>query len=83
MNSIERAFEELKSKGLPVFKYDHYDGYFQIDTERVDFSKLQEGYYLDYYDEFYYNQNIVRILSKHGLYFEWENPAVASVHDEN
>jgi len=82
MNRIEKAFEELKSRGLPVFKYEHTSGYFQIDTERVNFSKMQEGYYLDYYDEYHLNQNIERLLNKYDLYFEWENPAVASVHDQ-
>ena len=63
MNRIEKAFEELKSRGLPVFKYEHTSGYFQIDTERFSFSKMQEGYYLDYYDQ-YFNENIEKLLNK-------------------
>lgn len=81
MNRIEKAFEELKSRGLPVFKYEHTSGYFQIDTERFIISKIQDGYYLDYYDQ-YFNENIEKLLNKYDLYYEWENPAVASVHDQ-
>ena len=79
-----KAFIELKKLGCPIDiwyqnnpKYQDYRGYFWIKCEEYDAES-----WLDYYDsEMYWgSERLQRILEKHGLYFEYQNSAVACVY---
>ena len=77
-----KAFIELKRLGCPVKiwwqndrKYMDYRGYFWIDAEEYD----AEGW-LDYNSDYWGSEKLQSILGKHGLYFEWQNSAVACVY---
>ena len=77
------AFIKLKKAGCPVKvwhqndpKYMDYRGYFWIDTEESGAES-----WLDYYNQMMGHEKLVDILDTAGLYFEWENSAVACVFD--
>lgn len=72
------AFLELQDLGCPVklpIDGDHR-GHFWISAE-------DDGSYewLDYYGNFFGTDQLNEILEKHGLYWEWYNPAYGNVYD--
>ena len=74
-----KAYNALKKLGVPVYVHGDYEQGFDIDGEHPD-SYL----WLDYYDRpewaFGINPKIDEILTKHGLFAEWVNPAHARVY---
>ena len=77
---VQKAFEKLKSLlgNDVVVKYDHMSGHFQINTEIDPMTELHLGYYENYGG----SDELNEILEESGLYFEWENGAIAGVYDE-
>lgn len=74
-----KAFKELEKLGCPVKEWhDDSRGYFWIDAEEPEASE-----WLDYWDMNLIagSDHLRHVLSKHGLYFEWENSAIGHVHD--
>lgn len=73
------AFVELEKAGCPVKDwYTDERGHFWIDAEEP----AAEGW-LDYWsgELIAGSDKLNDILSKHGLYFEWQNSACAHVHN--
>lgn len=74
----KKAFTQLKKLGVPVYEHVDWAEGFDIDAEHPD-SYL----WLDYWDrpqwDFGINPKIDEILTKHGLFAEWVNPAHARV----
>jgi len=80
---VFNAYVNLVQAGCPVKiwwqvkpGYQDYRGYFWIDTEEQG-----AGMWLDYNGKYDGSERLATILSDAGLYFEWENSAVASVFD--
>jgi hypothetical protein len=72
-----KAFLKLQSLGCPVKTWYHGDrGHFWIDGEA---SEAEE--WLDYYHNFIGSDPLNDILSANGLWFEWQNSAVACVYN--
>lgn len=72
------AFMELQKAGCPVKTWNGEDrGHFWIDAEESSAST-----WLDYWSTSLIagSDRLNRILEKHGLYFEWQNSAVACVY---
>jgi len=78
-----RAFIKLKKLGCPVDVwyqnkrgYEDYRGFFWINAE-------EEGaeQWLDYWHVMAGHDKLTKILSDNGLYFEWDNSAVACVYE--
>lgn len=74
----EKAFKELEKLGAPVKSSEGYQGrgFFWISAEEEE-----SGLWLDYFDLYWGSQRLQDVLEKHGLYFEWENPGFATVHE--
>lgn len=79
------AFNELKKLGVHVLDEDMgWPGYFAISAELYgDGSAGDEDILkLDYYEDYLGEVTVIpAILKKHGLYFEWNNTAIACVFD--
>lgn len=75
-----KAFLQLQSMGCPVKTWYHGDrGHFWIDAEEHGASE-----FLDYWsmnDLMCGSQVLNDVLSHNGLYFEWQNSAVACVYN--
>ena len=78
-----KAFIQLKKLGCPVKiwhqndrEYQDYRGYFWIHAEEYEASD-----WLDYWNMFEGSDKLQKILDKNGLYFEWQNSAVACIYD--
>jgi len=79
------AFTELKKLGVHVLSPDlEWGGHFAISAEMYgdgsvgDNPDLKLRYYEDYWGE---NTIIPKVLSKHGLYFEWINAGVVGIYN--
>jgi len=73
-NKQQKAFDELKAIGCPVFKRkDDEDKTFHISGE-----DNHSSMWADYYDD-YLNPIINRILSKYDLIAEWEDAGSMTV----
>jgi len=85
MKNYEKAFNLLKKLGIAVQKNwgedkTHKDrGYFWIWCEGLT---LETELNLDYYSKYEGSETLNSILDKHGLYFEWQNSAVANVYEK-
>ena len=76
------AFLKLQKMGCPVKiwwqndpQYTEYRGLFWIDSEE------DENDFLEYYDNYWGSDKMNTVLKKAGLYFEWQNSAVACVYE--
>lgn len=81
----QKAFTELKDLGVHVLGPEMgWTGHFAISAEchgdgsEGDKPELKLSFYEDYFGG---NTVIPGILLKHGLYFEWQNAGVATVHE--
>ena len=77
----EKAFNELKAIGAPINHLGKgWSGIalFSISAENNDFI-IWADYYKFEYGEFGVNMKIINILSKYGLFCEWQNPGVLDV----
>ena len=73
------AFLKLQSRGCPVKTWSYGDrGHFWISAEEPGFSE-----WLDYWSTALIagSEILNDILEHYGLYFEWQNSAVACVYD--
>lgn len=83
LNSKQKtAFLKLQKLGCPVkiwwqndLKYMEYRGLFWIDSEEYEAEE-----FLDYYSNYWGSEVLTKTLEKAGLYYEWQNSAVACVH---
>jgi hypothetical protein len=80
-DEVFEAYADLVEAGCPVKiwwqvkpRYQDYRGFFWIDSEEEGSSK-----WLDYYSKYEGSEKLQSTLDKAGLYFEWENSAVATV----
>lgn len=70
-----KAFLKLQSLGCPVKTWSYGDrGHFWIDAEEPE----AEGW-LDYYGNYSGSEVLNDVLKQNGLWFEWQNSAVACV----
>ena len=77
------AMNQLKKMGVPMLEEGcgSPNAHFSISGE------MEDSYlWIDYYGEFrggypYINEDLEKVLSKHGLFAEWENAAIVSVYD--
>ena len=77
----KKAYDTLVALGVPVVEFSHYGGHFQISAEEET-----SDFWLDYYDthqlgDFGIHKDIHAILDKNGLFAEWADCAIASIHD--
>jgi len=77
------AFIKLKKLGCPIdvwyqnkVGYEDYRGFFWIKAEDEDAEQ-----WLDYWNVMEGHERLNKILSDYGLYFEWNNSAVACVYE--
>jgi hypothetical protein len=77
-----KAYNALKKLGCPVFERSDYPGRFLISAEEPESYKWA-NYYPDYNQWSGENTSPVmdQILSKHGLFAEWENPGCLIVFE--
>jgi len=79
------AFNELKKQGVHVLDADRgWGGHFAISGEyHGDGSEGDNpDKFLNFYSNHFGEETVIpAVLDKHGLYFEWCNAGVASVHD--
>ena len=68
-----KAFNELQAMGCPVFVHCDAEDRFDIDGESPESYQWIEYYGYNGYP--FINEEIDAVLSKHGLYAEWMNPA--------
>lgn len=72
-----QAFDKLKKAGIEVREpYDESYGIFWINCETGSVETHQA---LEYYDNFWGSKFLNDTLEEAGLYFEWYNPAYATV----
>lgn len=80
---FQKAFDELKAMGVPVFERSDYPNQFLISGEEDN-----SWEWLDYYDPRIswdmemVNPELTQILEKHGLHAEWENPGCLIVYED-
>lgn len=83
INTVTRAFEELRNMGVPVIDIQD-EALFRISGESNDAGVIWADYYreyaMSYLDDFGVHQDINKVLAKHGLYAEWANPGYLNVH---
>ena len=71
------AYAELEALGAPVKRSHYVNGaYFSIDAEQPE-----AQHFVDYWSNYWGSKKLNKILDKHGLFFEWENPAWCNVYD--
>lgn len=77
-----KAYNELKKMGVPVFERIDRPETFLISAEEVNSYE-----WLDYHEgwripnwEFGVSDQITKVLDKHDLYCEWENPACVIIY---
>lgn len=73
----QKAFDKLRMAGIDVRESESEDyGIFWINCE-TDSVETQQA--LEYYDNYWGSEFLNDTLEKAGLYFEWYNPAYATV----
>lgn len=70
-----KAYNALTKLGLYLVPGENWGGYFGISAEG------DTPEHLDYYSNYWGSEALNKILSDNGLYFEWCNAGVATVHD--
>lgn len=78
--SYKSAFDKLKANGIAVRESNSEDyGVFWIDCET---GSVETELALDYYDNPGGSDFLNKTLEGAGLYFEWYNPAYATVNED-
>lgn len=78
---FKKAYTALKKIGAPVFENEDMNGNFGLSAENnVD------RIWADYYREFGWPEEgvdaeVLKIMDKHGLYFEWQNPGALIAYE--
>jgi hypothetical protein len=76
----KKAFDKLKNAGIAVRLSESEDyGIFWIDCET---GSVETEIALDYYENIGGSIFLNNTLEKAGLYFEWYNPAYATIEEE-
>lgn len=77
-----KAYNELKKMGVPVFVNADHDarGNFGISGEDPESCYWVNYYSMDPEWDFGVNPKIDAVLSKHGLFAEWQNPGSLNVY---
>ena len=86
MKRFEKAFNELKEMGAPVFHLGQGwsgEALFTVSGE-MNYGEI----WADYYDEFDIgnfgvNEKVLKVLNKYGLFAEWYNAGVLEVYKKD
>lgn len=76
----QKAYDELKALGVPLFERDDHPTGFFISAEHEN-SYLWVDYYNEYnrFEDFGCHSKIREVLEPLGLFAEWENPGCLAV----